>query len=175
VTALRSSRGTALFLLFAFLATPLAEGGVAVANCFDRQPTESEAPKEPKNEEPTDPQEEAVRKAWLAKFGDKWGLDDSSEAEVVCTCTCCGDRCPMGAACCCLAPKYPVVDSDRVCLKGPGCRTDSEDPPNPSREGKMESLARAVPLGAASRIASTRRLLLISPGEIAFSNPPSAR
>lgn len=116
-------------MLFSFLSTPLAEYGAAV--CSFCSQSQAEAEQAPQEAPPFDPQAEAVRKAWLKKFGDKWNLDESAEAEIVCTCTCCGDRCPMGAACCCLAPKYPVMDRGMGCFRGPGCQTSPEDGPIP--------------------------------------------
>jgi hypothetical protein len=35
--------------------------------------------------------------------GDEVAAGDATR--VICTCTCCGERCPMGAKCCCDAPK----------------------------------------------------------------------
>jgi hypothetical protein len=31
----------------------------------------------------------------------------TAKSEKVCTCTCCGEHCPMGERCCCNAPKIP--------------------------------------------------------------------
>lgn len=126
---LRDSRRIALFMLFSFLSTPVAECGAAVCSYYSQ--AQSEINKTPEEAPHLDPQAEAIRKAWLKKFGDKWSLDESAEAEIVCTCTCCGDRCPMGAACCCLAPKYPVMDRGMGCFRGPGCQTSPEDSPIP--------------------------------------------
>ncbi|MCA9426283.1 MAG: hypothetical protein KC994_14475 [Candidatus Omnitrophica bacterium] len=114
--------------MFSFLSTPLAECGVAVAMLLEFQKSGKTCEPAPKQDE-LDPQAEAVRKAWLKKFGDKWGLTENSDAEVVCSCTCCGDRCPMGAACCCQAPKYPMVDSGLLSLRGPGCRAGDKESP----------------------------------------------
>lgn len=114
-------RGIALFLLVSFLSTPLAECGVTISLIAAASISEIEITSETEQPNVLDPQAEAIRQAWLKKFGPKWGLQESSQAEVVCTCTCCGDQCPMGAACCCLAPKYPVVEGDSICLRGLGC------------------------------------------------------
>lgn len=126
---LRHSRRIAYFLLFSFLSTPVAECGAAVCAFYSQ--SHAGADSATQEAPPLDPQAEAVRKAWLKKFGDRWNLDESTEAEIVCTCTCCGDRCPMGAACCCLAPKYPVTDRGMGRLRGPGCQTSPEDAPIP--------------------------------------------
>lgn len=41
--------------------------------------------------------------------------------QVRCTCTCCGDVCPMGAACCCAAEKVPIRAGGGPFLAGAGC------------------------------------------------------
>jgi hypothetical protein len=131
VSLFRTRRGVGLFLLLSFLSTPLAECGVALRFLRPVKFTIGRSCQPNEEEMNIDPQADAVRRAWLKKFGDKWGLSESSEAEVVCTCTCCGDRCPMGAACCCLAPKYPVVDGASFWFRGPGCRIDQQEIPIP--------------------------------------------
>lgn len=125
----RTRRGVGLFLLLSFLSTPLAECGVALQFLTPIKSSTNRSCRPGVAEENTDPQADAVRRAWLKKFGDQWGLGETSGAEVVCTCTCCGDRCPMGAACCCLAPKYPIVDGASFCFRGPGCGIDLQENP----------------------------------------------
>lgn len=41
--------------------------------------------------------------------------------ELVCTCTCCGDHCPMGDACCCGAPKVPRPEPAGIFFRALGC------------------------------------------------------
>lgn len=66
------------------------------------------------------PRDEYARRMWLLIEGKKYGLTVDSDVEVVCTCTCCGDRCTMGAACCCSAVKHPVARPEGACrLIGP--------------------------------------------------------
>lgn len=69
------------------------------------------------------PKSEKARRLWLRLHGKRWGLTEDSEVEVICTCTCCGDRCRMGAECCCSADKIPVQPPKGLCSLSGRCQT----------------------------------------------------
>jgi len=73
-------------------------------------------------EEPSQPSfPDAEIEAYLKALKRKWGIPEEKSIEVVCTCKCCGDRCPMGAACCCPSEKIPLVTGKGPSLRGIGC------------------------------------------------------
>ncbi len=82
------------------------------------------------------PKGERARRLWLLTYGPKFGLNLQSEVDVVCTCTCCGDRCTMGAACCCSAKKIPVSRPKGVCYLLASCGKSSPPMQIPADERK---------------------------------------
>lgn len=74
------------------------------------------------------PRSEKARKIWLATHGARFGLTADSDVDVICTCKCCGDRCPMGASCCCSAEKIPVQRPAGACLLVQGCGPQTATP-----------------------------------------------
>lgn len=51
---------------------------------------------------------------------------EAGEYRIICTCTCCGDHCPMGAACTCNAPKLRIRVAG-LFFKAPSCHPEGAD------------------------------------------------
>ena len=55
----------------------------------------------------------------------KQRLTANADQVLICTCTCCGDRCKMGAKCCCSATKVPLQKVRGEIAFNTGCTPDN--------------------------------------------------